>query len=172
MFRRTRLTVEESTQILSNAVGELHKFNSTAKVIFTVSPIRHISDGLHGNQVSKSTLHLSVEAICAGMPDIVQYFPAYEIMMDDLRDYRFYTSDMCHPSDMAINYIYEIFSQTYFAADTISLAEKCRKYTMRLKHRPMTDDAVAIAQFNQATEDYGKQLIRSYPYLSSIINNE
>ena len=79
------------------------------KFIFTVSPIRHLKDGAHGNQLSKATLLLAEDELCGMFPDRCEYFPAYEIMMDELRDYRFYAEDMTHPSDQAVNYIWERF---------------------------------------------------------------
>ena len=79
------------------------------KVIFTVSPIRHLADGAHGNNLSKANLLLGIDEVVSGHPDVAEYFPAYEIMMDELRDYRFYAEDMIHPSAQAENYIFERF---------------------------------------------------------------
>ena len=107
-----------------------------AEFVFTVSPVRHRADGLHGNQLSKSALLLAVDQIvsrneCAG------YFPSYEIMMDDLRDYRFYSADMCHPTETAVGYIYRIFTESYCNQQTILLADDASRLTRRLSHRPM-----------------------------------
>lgn len=107
------------------------------RVIFTVSPIRHVADGLHENQLSKATLLLAVDRLCRETG--AEYFPAYEIMMDDLRDYRFYASDMKHPSETAVDYIYEKFSDTYFTPVTRELARKCRKEYRQSQHRPIAE---------------------------------
>lgn len=122
-FVRRRLTVEE----ISNAWKPLVQGR---RIIFTVSPIRHLADGLHGNTVSKATLHLAVEGLA-------EYFPAFEIMMDDLRDYRFYDRDMKHPSAVAVDYIYDIFGQSYFSGATRQRALECRKEARRAAHRPI-----------------------------------
>ncbi|MDE6801588.1 MAG: GSCFA domain-containing protein [Muribaculaceae bacterium] len=105
------------------------------RIIFTVSPIRHIADGLHGNQLSKARLLLAIDELCrAGK---AEYFPSYEILLDDLRDYRFYTSDMKHPSETAVDYIYERFSESYFTTATRTMALAARKASLRSQHRPI-----------------------------------
>ncbi len=111
-FTRERLSVAEVTDALKR-IQEL----TNAQIILTVSPIRHFKDGAHGNQISKATLLLGIEEFLAGCPvDLsmnprypAEYFPAYEIVMDELRDYRFYAEDMCHPSQQTVNYIRERF---------------------------------------------------------------
>ncbi len=102
------------------------------RVIFTVSPIRHLSDGLHGNMLSKATLLQAVDRI-----DGCEYFPSFEIMIDDLRDYRFYAADMNHPSPVAVEYIYSKFSDSYFNKETIRLATVNRKKALYAAHRPI-----------------------------------
>lgn len=121
-FIRERLSASEVTSALERIAGLCHEGNSVQHLkqfIFTVSPIRHFKDGAHGNQLSKAALLLGVDdflngsadAITSNGPDSVHadYFPAYEIMMDELRDYRFYAEDMCHPSQQAVDYIRERF---------------------------------------------------------------
>lgn len=122
-FTRRRLSVSE-------IVEAWRPLCQGRRVIFTVSPIRHLADGLHGNELSKSTLLLAVE-------QLGEYFPAYEIMLDDLRDYRFYADDLKHPSALAVDYIYEFFENTYFPADTKALALAKRKEAARQAHRPI-----------------------------------
>jgi hypothetical protein len=104
------------------------------RILFTVSPIRHVADGLHGNNISKATLLLAVEQLCSEF-DNCEYFPSYEIVIDDLRDYRFYAADMKHPSDTAIDYIYDFFADTYFTTKTKALALENRKIALRSAHR-------------------------------------
>lgn len=105
------------------------------RVIFTLSPVRYIGDGLAQSGLSKATLRVAIDKICRdGGYD---YFPAYEIVNDDLRDYRFYSADLKHPSDVAVDYIYEKFAETYFTKETISRAEECRKATLHAAHRPL-----------------------------------
>lgn len=122
-FKRRRLTVNE-------IIDTWKPICKNKRVIFTVSPIRHLADGLHGNQLSKATLLLATESLG-------EYFPAYEILYDDLRDYRFYASDMKHPSETAVNYIYDIFEQSYFDKETKIKAQECRRLYARQNHRPI-----------------------------------
>lgn len=135
-FNRRLVTVQEVVRVLATTFKLLHRVG-VRHIILTVSPIRHTADGLHGNNVSKSVLHLAVNELCDSYPDIVTYFPAYEILMDDLRDYRFYAGDLKHPSEMAVEYIYEKFGQTFFAPATQQQAIACRKMYKLNNHRPI-----------------------------------
>ena len=163
-FNRRLMSVEEIVTLWSKVVERLQKENNRIKIIFTISPIRHFRDGAHGNQISKSTLHVAVNKLIEKYNDIL-YFPAYEIMNDDLRDYRFYESDMVHPSDVAIDYIYKIFSQSFFDDETMCLAGECERLTRRLSHRHMSDDKEAIARFEKSTQEIKTQLLQQYPFL-------
>lgn len=107
---------------------------SGRRIIFTVSPVRHLNDGLYGNTLSKARLHLAIEALCDEY-DNVEYFPAYEALVDDLRDYRFYADDMKHPSPIAEEYIFEIFAETYYSrVDREAIADG-RRRSRHLLHR-------------------------------------
>ena len=108
------------------------------KVVFTISPVRHWKDGAHGNQVSKSVLFVAVEELLKHKT-APQYFPAYELVMDDLRDYRFYNDDMLHPSSSAINYIWEAFAGCYLDNNTINTWKEVVKITKAFNHRFNTD---------------------------------
>ena len=127
-FVRERLSSSEVTEVL-HRISELCQGR---QIIFTVSPIRHFKDGAHGNQISKSALLLGIEDFLCGCPvDLsmsprypADYFPAYEIMMDELRDYRFYAEDMCHPSQQAVNYIRERFLSWALPASEHPLLEE------------------------------------------------
>ena len=105
--------------------------------IFTVSPIRHLKDGAHGNQLSKSTLLLALDEVIAKFPERCEYFPAYEIVLDELRDYRFYAADMIHPSDQAVDYLWSRF--VGFAVPPADLPEldSRRRGLLRSRHRPI-----------------------------------
>lgn len=110
--------------------------DNITQIILTVSPIRHLGDGLHGNQLSKSTLLLGIEAFMQhAARQHVAYFPSYEIMIDDLRDYRFYAADMKHPSDVAIDYIYQAFCDTFMSPQTLQTATNARQEFLRHQHR-------------------------------------
>ncbi len=168
-FTRSILTVDEATAALTDIVDMLAAVDKDIKVIFTVSPIRHLADGAHGNQLSKATLLLAVDNVCRRC-ESVMYFPSYEIMMDDLRDYRFYAADMVHPSDVAIDYIYDLFMQTYFSSGSVEAAMKCRRYWLRTQHRPLTDDTAGVEKFRMDTERMRADLTEQYPYLANVIN--
>lgn len=113
----------------------LKKINPSAQVILTVSPVRHVRDTLEMNMVSKSVLRLGCHSIIEAYKD-VEYFPAYEIMLDDLRDYRFYKSDMIHPSEEAEEYIWEMFVERYFDSTSKDFFRQWKKILSALSHRP------------------------------------
>ncbi len=169
-FTRSRLSVEEATESLSTITDMITSVNPDVKIIFTVSPIRHMADGAHGNQLSKSTLLLAVDNTVASHPDNTIYMPAYELVLDDLRDYRFYAADMCHPSDTAADYVYEYFERSFFDEPTRILAARCLKMTRRMTHRHMSDDTEAIEAFAKATEAMRSELLMQHPYLNLSIN--
>lgn len=131
LFTRRRLEVQEIVDLWQPLLNK----KIADHVILTVSPIRHLADGLHGNQISKATLLLAVEELCKTTG--VEYFPAYELLLDDLRDYRFYASDMKHPSEIAEEYIYEAFLQKYCTAATAEQARLNRKAAKFSQHRPI-----------------------------------
>ncbi len=127
-FSRRLLSVDEITASLQPVITQLKERGY--RVIFTVSPIRHLADGLHGNTLSKSTLHLAVNSLTGA-----EYFPAYEALIDDLRDYRFYAADMKHPSAVAVDYIYSLFSSVYFSPATVAAAAEARARYKHNNHR-------------------------------------
>ena len=129
MFIRRCITVEE----IANA---WQPFSTLHPVIFTVSPIRHLADGAHGNQLSKSILLLATDKIVK-LHDDWQYFDSYEILMDELRDYRFYTRDMCHPSDVAVDIVWQRFQDTYMSQQTQIRCRQEEKTARQAMHRPI-----------------------------------
>jgi hypothetical protein len=146
LFSREILTVEEIALAWFDILNKLHSFNSDLRVIFTVSPVRHWKDGAHGNQVSKSILFLAVEKLLKHQ--IVEgYFPAYELVMDDLRDYRYYAEDMLHPSQTAIEYIWKAFTECYFEPETLSLWREINRVTKARNHNFLTDSSAGINDF-------------------------
>jgi hypothetical protein len=134
MFSRELLSVDEISRIWVSQLDFLKENYPQLKVVFTVSPVRHWKDGAHGNQVSKSVLFLAIEELLrhSSSPD---YFPAYEIMMDELRDYRFYADDMLHPSGMAVDYIWDAFSSRYMDDETLRIYREASKIIRASQHR-------------------------------------
>lgn len=137
-FDRSRLTVDQAGEILQKTVAQILTEIPAAQIILTVSPVRHLADGLHGNNLSKATLMLAAEAVANSTPELI-YFPAYELLNDDLRDYRFYGPDMLHPSETAIDYIYERFTESFFTPAAIEACREGRKLTRQLAHRIITN---------------------------------
>ena len=135
LFTRFRVTIDEVIENYSEFIDCTIVPNNKI-IVFTVSPIRHKKDGLHENQLSKSVLLLAIDRLCKAYPNLCYYFPSYEIMMDELRDYRFYADDMLHPSPMAVDYIWEQFQQTFFDKKTISFIEKFEQLNRILRHQP------------------------------------
>lgn len=163
-FTRRRLSVDEIINEFTEVFGLLRNSYPGLKFIFTVSPIRHWKDGAHENTVSKSTLHLAVDALEKQF-DFVHYFPAYEIMMDELRDYRFYASDMLHPSDVAVDYIWQRFGDTYFSSETLDLKKELERLRADLNHRPLHPETEEYRLFQLSVEKKKNGLMQHYPFL-------
>ncbi len=132
-FTRQRLTVKETATLLMNMVAR----HPEKEFLFTVSPIRHFKDGAHGNQLSKSTLLLALDEVLAKFPERCEYFPAYEIVLDELRDYRFYAPDMVHPSEQAVDYLWTRFASFAIPSAEFPELEARRKELLRSRHRPI-----------------------------------
>ena len=134
-FEKKLMSVAEAKQALQNSIDKIQSINPQVPIVCTLSPVRHWKDGVTENQRSKAVLYLAISEIVEATK-LVHYFPAYELMMDDLRDYRFYKADMLHPSDMAVEYIQERFSEMYFTTETQSLFNEISKLKKSIHHRP------------------------------------
>jgi hypothetical protein len=131
-FTKKQSTVEEIYLAYENFLRE----NPLLKIILSVSPVRHTRDGIPENATSKAILRVAADRLAKKFPDQVSYFPAYEIMIDELRDYRFYQSDMIHPTEQAVEYIYKRFKQAHFEDDLLDIAKKWEEMLRTLEHRP------------------------------------
>ncbi len=163
-FRRRRLSVEECVQVLNETVKTLQVLNPNVQILFTVSPIRHWKDGAHENQISKATLLLAIDAL-QKQCDSVSYFPAYELLMDDLRDYRFYADDMLHPNKQAIDYIWQKLADSYFSEETKVLIPQILSVHKAVEHRPFNEKSLEYVKFVQNTISECIRLEAQYPYL-------
>lgn len=132
-FVRRKMTVEEIVSLWKPLLERLTSFNPQLSTLFTVSPIRHMADGAHGNQLSKATLLLSIEQLAS----CGHYFPSYEIILDELRDYRFFGPDMTHPSPLAVDIVYDRFQQATMSPATIQQAHNNAKAARRQRHIPL-----------------------------------
>jgi hypothetical protein len=131
-FVKKQSTVEEICLGYEKFLRE----NPLRKIILSVSPVRHTRDGMPENSVSKAILRLAADTLVQKFPDQVQYFPAFEIMLDELRDYRFYQTDMIHPTEQAINYIYKRFKNAHFDDNLVDIAKKWDEIMLTVQHRP------------------------------------
>jgi hypothetical protein len=138
-FSAELLQVADVVNLWNFQLERLSAMYPGLKVIFTISPVRHLKDGAYGNQVSKSALFLAVEELLKHRSN-PQYFPAYELVVDDLRDYRFYENDMVHPSVEAINYIWDHFTGCYFEKETMGIWNSAAKITSAVSHRFNTEN--------------------------------
>ena len=169
-FQRTRLSADDIAACWLPLVDDLRRLNPQLDITFTVSPVRHLADGAHGNQTSKATLLLAVDQIISHHADCCHYFPSYELLLDQLRDYRFYAADMVHPSAVAVEYIAGRFKESCLSAKAREACRRCEKLYARLLHRPLTDDTEAIAQFRQSTLTAANALKVELPYVGPIID--
>lgn len=163
-FIRRRLSVEDIVNDYSDLLMKIKAINPKTEVIFTVSPVRHWKDGAHENNISKGILHLAIDNLIKQF-DNLHYFPAFEIQLDELRDYRYYTEDMLHPSEQAVKYIWERFSSTYFSGETININKQIDKFRNLLNHRIINQDSKESFNFKRKVEEERFSLLSSYPFL-------
>ncbi|MDE7025610.1 MAG: GSCFA domain-containing protein [Paramuribaculum sp.] len=170
LFTHTRMTVTECTDCLDHTITALKNLNPHIKIILTVSPIRHLANGAHGNQLSKSTLLLACDEATQRHSNVI-YFPSYEIMMDDLRSYRYYAADMKHPSDVAVDYIYEIFAQSFFNNDTIELSQQALNLMHRIAHRPINQSPEALHESQLRNQTLINSFVQKHPELQQALEH-
>ena len=162
-FEERELTVEECADTLSEAITLLRQANPKVNVIITVSPIRYAKYGYHGSQLSKAVLLLATDKVIKEEGERVYYFPAYEIVNDELRDYRFYKADMLHPNEQAVEYIWEQLVATCFSAEAKQFLEEWRPIKKALAHRPFNPEAAAYQDFIKKTKEKAKMLELKHP---------
>lgn len=160
-FTRRRLSVEE----IVSAWQPVLSAHSDKHFIFTVSPIRHIKDGLHENQLSKATLLLAILQLAENQSVSIDYFPSYEILIDELRDYRFYADDMLHPSSVAVNYIWERFVSTYMSAATQQEMHPLHQLYLDRHHTLLHPDSPASQAFLDHLSRQTAHLRTRYPWI-------
>jgi hypothetical protein len=160
IFTRRRLSVEEIVARFDNLMQNALR---DKQVIFTVSPIRHLKDGFEENSLSKAILRLAIAEITARHPETAQYFPAFEILTDDLRDYRFYASDLAHPSAEAVEYIWEKFSAAALSPETLKLLPQIEKIVRATEHRPFSPDTEEHAAFRRKILAEAKEFAARHP---------
>ena len=161
LFTERELSVDECADYLREAVAMLRQINPSVRIIITVSPIRYAKYGFHGSQLSKATLLLAADKLTKEMDNVV-YFPAYEIVNDELRDYRFYREDMLHPTDQAVEYIWQRFGETFFSKQTVKFLEEWRPIKAALAHRPFNPEAEEYKKFLEKAKEGERELMERY----------
>ncbi len=182
LFTRRMISVDEAVLATNEIVASIRQLNPHARIVFTVSPLRHLSDGAHNNTLSKATLQLAINnvlleiATVATLPrndnvsrvsagDFIEYFPSYEIVMDELRDYRFYDSDMVHLSKTAEDYIFERMVETYCDDIVRKNIAKVEKFMKMANHRIVDANSPVSQEFRQKLAIQAKELEKQIPYL-------
>lgn len=165
-FGKEILSVETIENSIKNTLNLIQKVNPKANIIFTVSPVRHLKDGFVENQLSKAHLiaaiHQILESAIYNLKSAI-YFPSYEIMMDELRDYRFYAEDMIHPSQIAIDYIWERFSETSISEESHPMMKEIETIQKGLQHRPFNPNSESHQQFLSKLQDKMVKIQKQFP---------
>ncbi|MDR1886459.1 MAG: GSCFA domain-containing protein [Prevotellaceae bacterium] len=164
-FEKINLEIDDIVKITGAMIQNVRTLNSEVNFIFTVSPVRYLNDGAHENQLSKSRLLIAVNEICRTNPRC-RYFPAYEIMMDELRDYRFYADDMLHPSKIAVDHILRKFTDAAVSNESQKIIGEITKIAKAKQHRPFNPDTAEHKTFLSNYLEKTRQLQAKYPFLN------
>lgn len=166
-FEKRLLSTEEIRSSLDRLVNWVQQANPKANIIFTISPVRHLKDGFVENQQSKAHLITSLHSVLSSRAQSrgMSYFPAYEIMMDELRDYRFYGEDLVHPNALAVEYIWEKFKDTWISPDCYSVMDEVDSVQKGLQHRPFNPDSEAHQTFRKSLRTKITYLQERYPFM-------
>lgn len=162
-FSKEILPVQSIQQSIKRTIDLILALNPNVHLVFTISPVRHLKDGFVENQRSKSHLIAGLHQVLEQFS--AEYFPSYEIVMDELRDYRFYQADMIHPSQLAIDYIWERFAQSHIAADAFAVMEKVSAIRKGLSHRPFNADGAAHRKFLSRLREDIVALQKQHPHI-------
>jgi len=163
-FQKELLSINEIIESIAVMISLIKEINPTINFIFTVSPVRHIKDGFIENQQSKAHLITALHQVIKSLENSF-YFPSYEIMMDELRDYRFYKEDMIHPNNIAVNYIWEKLSKKWFSDETLQTTEQIEKIQKNLDHKPFNSESLLHEKFIKSTEQKIKKLQEKLPHI-------
>jgi len=164
-FNKHLLSIDEVVTLLNNIIQQLLEFNPKLKIIFTISPVRHLRDGFVENNRSKATLIHAVHQL-VNQSDRFFYFPAYELVIDDLRDYRFYAEDMVHPNYTATNYVWDKFVSTCIDEPSQKLMKEINEINAAKNHKPFNPTSSQHKKFLQTNFEKVKKLQVAYPYIN------
>ena len=163
LFLEEELSIAQCVDFLSQAADELYRRNPDVHIVLTVSPIRYAKYGYHGSQLSKATLLLAAHQLTKEK-SFVSYFPAYEIVLDELRDYRFYQPDMLHPSVQTVEYIWQQLVEAYFSPRAKQFLQEWKPIKEAFGHRPFNPESDAYHQFLEKTRQQERELLTRYQY--------
>ena len=164
-FDRIMLDPDEIVVDYMQLFEEIYTLHPGLKIIFTVSPVRYAKDGYIENQISKSVLFVALNKLLKAFPEQTSYFPAYEIVMDELRDYRFYKKDMIHPGEEAVDFIWEVLLDTYFGEADLKMISEIQNFRKMEQHRPLFPESEAHAKFLEKLAIQQDAFIKKYPHI-------
>lgn len=164
-FDKEILSIDTIEKSIQNTIEGIRKVNPNCLILFTVSPVRHSKDGFVENQRSKAHLISAIHQILNLKSQDLKYFPSYEIMMDELRDYRFYAEDMLHPSAIAIDYIWERFTETWISESVYAVMEEVNSIQKGLLHKPFHPDSESHKHFSKKLRDKMERLQQQFPHI-------
>lgn len=161
-FKKELFNLNDLTKI-SSVISSIKDLNPKLRILFTVSPVLHLKDGLEENFLSKSTLRLLIEMLINKFPAFCNYFPSYELVNSDLRDYRFYKEDLAHPTDQAIDYVYTKFKSTYCSSETLKITKEVLIFSKLSQHKILNPAGKDLHL--KRIESLKQDLIAKYPFL-------
>ncbi|MEO9023218.1 MAG: GSCFA domain-containing protein [Ginsengibacter sp.] len=170
-FVKTLLTAEEIQSGLLSAISNIELMNPELKIIFTISPVRHVRDGVVENNRSKARLIEAVHSVCAQKQNTF-YFPSYELVTDVLRDYRFYKNDLVHPNSTAVSFVFEKFIECFLDLPSKEILAEMRKLTSSVKHKPFFEKSLSHQKFVLAQREYISGLEKKYPFIDLSVEKE
>jgi hypothetical protein len=166
LFEKSLLKATDLKNEFDLFYQKLKQINPTIKLIFTVSPVRYIRDGLYENNVSKAVLHQLVYDIVSENKTDCYYFPAYEIVIDELRDYRFYKQDLVHPNQLAIDYVWQKFIENCMDENTKQYIFDFEKYLLLVNHKPLHTESSSYQKYLDQIVNLQQQLNTKYPFIN------
>ena len=164
-YEKIEITVQDGVFALMDLIEKTKLINKNAEIVFTVSPVRHIKDGVVQNNRSKARLHQMIDELQKSKPEI-KYFPSYEWMLDDLRDYRFYNADMIHPNEVALDYIWSKFSDHYFDIESKELNKTIEKIMQAVNHKAFQPDSPSHQSFCKSNLNIISDILKNHPKMN------
>jgi lysophospholipase L1-like esterase len=164
-FIKHRLTIEEIKEAFLKVIKALNELNPELQIVFTVSPVRYTREGLIENSRSKAILHMAIDQI-QSVSSSVSYFPAFEVFIDDLRDYRYYNADLIHPNEQGIEYVWELFKSWFFDEKTENLEKEISRIIRSTEHRPIHEKSALHLAFLEKLNSQIESLVEEHPFLN------